>query len=615
MKILNIKTISVFIRTILFFAFTFSILNTKVSGITYDYPVNDNLITNKIKVELSAIAESLSDIEYRLYNPKGKEITYLLFQNSPTGEHKKEFSLGTKSDELSQSCIKLINTRRTGICEDGIYKVQIQSTDAPGNRSNVKEIKIERDTVKPAKPIFSKPYICGVNICVNDFFGELNTHLVVNNRNLDIIKAGKTEYIIYYKWDYNKLYNFQIHLKDNAGNLSPTTVMEFSTIGIGVGDGNYKNPWGDKRGDLLSSIKFDVEIDQFGDYKLNNIRIPPPELTYIYTTFFSKKAQIHGVAIPKGHPMVVNIKKRFMSFNEASKECDIGWWIHEEDKRCIENKMGVSDYDSWVWDRKKECWFFSFCIEKKKKTWRKETNDVITKEVQHVMIPFYKNSNSGKTVNFSHIWNDSSDGLFTKIVNLEGEVAVGNEIMTNVTIFGEFTYKGVLINYRGRDSSQIKNNVGILSALSNSLKVPAPPQYPFVSPTKTYCDGARLTSPYGWRVYAGKTSFHDGIDIAYPGGCDLNPIFPGVVVKINNSYGKTVIIEHEFGFKSIYGHHKSINVKKGSKVDQNTKTGWMGMTGYASGIHVHLRIDRQGVTPDPKGNPTVNPEIYMIINK
>lgn len=116
-------------------------------------------------------------------------------------------------------------------------------------------------------------------------------------------------------------------------------------------------------------------------------------------------------------------------------------------------------------------------------------------------------------------------------------------------------------------------------------------------------DSMIIVSNFGRRIdpIDSIPSFHNGIDL----NVKLHePIFAtgdGTVIlsKWFSGYGKCVIIEHGFGFKSLYAHLSKINVDSGATVLKKDTIGFAGQTGRASGVHLHyevIKINRQ----DPK---------------
>lgn len=113
----------------------------------------------------------------------------------------------------------------------------------------------------------------------------------------------------------------------------------------------------------------------------------------------------------------------------------------------------------------------------------------------------------------------------------------------------------------------------------------------------------RLTSPYGYRSdpFTGARTFHTGIDLAVPQGTPVKAVMDGKVAVTGYSpvYGNYVIISHDGGYQSLYGHLHSIGVKKGSSLLQGSVLGKAGNTGYSTGPHVHLSIYKNGKMINP----------------
>lgn len=96
--------------------------------------------------------------------------------------------------------------------------------------------------------------------------------------------------------------------------------------------------------------------------------------------------------------------------------------------------------------------------------------------------------------------------------------------------------------------------------------------------------------------------FHTGADLTAPIGTPIKPIMVGTVRAVNQDllgYGNHIIITHEEGFESLYGHLSKINVTLGQKVDLNTIIGESGSTGFSTGPHLHLEIHQNGQLVNP----------------
>ena len=94
---------------------------------------------------------------------------------------------------------------------------------------------------------------------------------------------------------------------------------------------------------------------------------------------------------------------------------------------------------------------------------------------------------------------------------------------------------------------------------------------------------------------------HSGIDIGAPLGSP-NKAADGGVVKFagwSGNYGKLVIIDHENGYTTYYGHNNTIKVKVGQRVARGEVIGTVGETGRATGPHLHFEVRKNGKPVNP----------------
>ena len=106
-----------------------------------------------------------------------------------------------------------------------------------------------------------------------------------------------------------------------------------------------------------------------------------------------------------------------------------------------------------------------------------------------------------------------------------------------------------------------------------------------------------LTSKFGARW--GK--MHNGVDIGAPSGTIIVAVCAGTVefAGWEQGYGNVVKINHGNGLKTVYGHCKSIYVKKGQKVTKDEKIAEVGSTGNSTGPHLHFEIRVNGSPENP----------------
>jgi murein DD-endopeptidase MepM/ murein hydrolase activator NlpD len=94
---------------------------------------------------------------------------------------------------------------------------------------------------------------------------------------------------------------------------------------------------------------------------------------------------------------------------------------------------------------------------------------------------------------------------------------------------------------------------------------------------------------------------HEGIDITKDGGRDVRAAASGKVefVGSKGSFGKTVVINHGRGMKTVYAHNERIYVKKGMTVRRGVIIAKMGSSGRSTGIHLHFEIRKRGKAQNP----------------
>ena len=113
----------------------------------------------------------------------------------------------------------------------------------------------------------------------------------------------------------------------------------------------------------------------------------------------------------------------------------------------------------------------------------------------------------------------------------------------------------------------------------------------------------RLTSKFGPRSdpFTGVASNHTGIDMACPTGTPIRAAMSGRVAYVgwSNIFGNYIIINHGNGYQTLYGHMSKTLAKKGQNVDQSTKIGLVGSTGYSTGPHLHFTVYKNGNLVDP----------------
>lgn len=114
----------------------------------------------------------------------------------------------------------------------------------------------------------------------------------------------------------------------------------------------------------------------------------------------------------------------------------------------------------------------------------------------------------------------------------------------------------------------------------------------------------RMASGYGYRIdpVYGVSKFHAGMDFSAPTGTEIYATGKGKAVKVDYSsggYGNRVIIDHGYGYQTLYAHMSSFAVKVGEEVQRGQVIGYVGNTGKSVGPHLHYEVHRNGEKVNP----------------
>ncbi len=117
--------------------------------------------------------------------------------------------------------------------------------------------------------------------------------------------------------------------------------------------------------------------------------------------------------------------------------------------------------------------------------------------------------------------------------------------------------------------------------------------------------GGTVSSSFGMRKnpVTGNLVFHKGVDLAAPRNTPVMACADGTVTAAGTDpiYGNYVILRHEGGRESLYGHLQSVKIELRDTVKSGTILGTVGSTGQSTGPHLHFEIHENGVPKDPQG--------------
>lgn len=109
---------------------------------------------------------------------------------------------------------------------------------------------------------------------------------------------------------------------------------------------------------------------------------------------------------------------------------------------------------------------------------------------------------------------------------------------------------------------------------------------------------------YGWRTHPiYKTAeFHPGMDFAAPTGTEIYATGDGIIKRADNTaqgYGNHVVIDHSYGYETLYAHMNKSIVRVGQQVKRGQLIGYVGSTGLSTAPHVHYEVHKHGETVNP----------------
>lgn len=117
----------------------------------------------------------------------------------------------------------------------------------------------------------------------------------------------------------------------------------------------------------------------------------------------------------------------------------------------------------------------------------------------------------------------------------------------------------------------------------------------FAWPAPSY---KRISDDYGYRIHPilGTKQFHNGVDMAAPGGSPILAAYDGKVVAAaySSSMGNYIMIDHGDGLYTIYMHASALYVSSGTEVSKGDKIAAVGTTGRSTGNHLHFSVRLNG---------------------
>jgi hypothetical protein len=118
-------------------------------------------------------------------------------------------------------------------------------------------------------------------------------------------------------------------------------------------------------------------------------------------------------------------------------------------------------------------------------------------------------------------------------------------------------------------------------------------------------DLKRTASGWGFRIHPiyKIRKFHYGMDFTASIGTDVYVTGDGVVKEVtteHSGYGRMILVDHGFGYQTLYGHLSNFNVKPGQKVKRGEVIGFVGSSGTSTSPHLHYEVHKNGEPVNPQ---------------
>lgn len=180
----------------------------------------------------------------------------------------------------------------------------------------------------------------------------------------------------------------------------------------------------------------------------------------------------------------------------------------------------------------------------------------------------------------------------------EGDTKVLSKgVYGTADVVAQVTYQGV------EEIERIIESETVLTEPVTEIQARGTLERPSWAPTGTFGwpTSGSITSDYGYRYIFGGSDFHGGIDIANKKGTNIYAADGGVVTHAGwmSSYGYLIIIDHQNGYTTYYGHNSELLVSEGDKVYKGEHIAEMGATGRVTGTHCHFEVRYNGERQDP----------------
>lgn len=178
---------------------------------------------------------------------------------------------------------------------------------------------------------------------------------------------------------------------------------------------------------------------------------------------------------------------------------------------------------------------------------------------------------------------------------------------------------------------EVPSSISVVDVIAEPLASAAPPISTASGPdpgpvhlelTYPLASQALQQDPWGWRYSTarGRWRMHTGLDLAADSGTAVLAALPGRVVLAEpvGDYGLTVLLDHGGGLQTLYAHLRQASVRPGDWLERGQDLGAVGMSGSATGPHLHFEVRQRGprllaLDPTPHLPPPALPALPGLL--
>ena len=170
-------------------------------------------------------------------------------------------------------------------------------------------------------------------------------------------------------------------------------------------------------------------------------------------------------------------------------------------------------------------------------------------------------------------------------------------------VAGEAEIEANVTFVNGREQERVILRTTTVREATPTIKVVGTKEKPKTASTGKFSwpIKGRITSSFGGRRIFGRYNSHSGIDISASYGAPIKAADGGTVTfaGYKGTYGKLVIITHDNGTQTYYGHNSALTVSVGQKVYKGQQIAKAGSTGRSTGTHCHFEVRVHGTAVNP----------------